>query len=112
MRAGDDKLPWSTVRSIGRNDARQVSQEALKAIFRSDASKLPAYVGSPGSGGYTLYKLIKVSHPETTDEQRRQAVRREYAALLGQEEFHAYLASLRTRYKIDINKAMLESKDR
>ena len=112
LRAGDDKLPWSTVRSIGRNDARQVSQEALKAIFRSDASKLPAYVGSPGSGGYTLYKLIKVSHPDTTDEQRRQAVRREYAALLGQEEFHAYLAGLRTRYKIDINKAMLESKDR
>ncbi|MDS4016319.1 MAG: peptidylprolyl isomerase, partial [Candidatus Accumulibacter sp.] len=109
----DDKLPWSTVRSVGRNDARQVPPEALKAIFRSDANKLPAYVGSPSSGGgYTLYKLIKVSHSETTDDQRRQAMRREHAALLGQEEFHAYLAGLRTRYKIDINKAVLESKDR
>jgi hypothetical protein len=32
--------------------------------------------------------------------------------ILGQEDFAAYLAGLRQRYKIDINKAALERKER
>ncbi len=113
LQAGQDKVPWAMVRTVGRTDSRQVAPDALKAIFRVDGGKLPAYVGSEGRGGsYTLYKIIKVSQPDKVEDERRKAVRREYAALFGQEEFYAYLAGLRTRYKIDINQAALDSKDR
>jgi len=39
-------------------------------------------------------------------------LQREYAQILGQEDFASYLAGLRQRYKIDINKAALERKER
>ncbi|EXI68776.1 MAG: hypothetical protein AW07_04333 [Candidatus Accumulibacter sp. SK-11] len=75
--------------------------------------KLPAYVGAEAAdAGYVLYKIVKVTQPERLDEARRQALQREYGMILGQEDFAAYLAGLRQRYKIDINKAALERKER
>jgi len=59
-----------------------------------------------------LYKIMTVSHPEKVDDNRRKALQGEYSTILGQEDFAAYLAGLRLRYKIDINKSALESKER
>jgi peptidyl-prolyl cis-trans isomerase D len=110
---GEDKVTWSPARNISRQDGRQVPVVALKAIFKADVEKLPAYVGAQvGGGNYMLYKITKVSHPEKVDENRRKALQREYATVIGQEDFSAYLSGLRSRYKVDINKAALESKDR
>jgi peptidyl-prolyl cis-trans isomerase D len=113
QQGGEDKVTWSLVRNVSRQDGRQVPGAALKAIFKADVEKLPAYVGAQGSdGNYLLYKIMKVSHPEKVDENSRKALQREYATIVGQEDFSAYLSGLRTRYKIDINKPALESKDR
>ena len=92
---------------------QQLPPAAAKAIFKADVRKLPTYVGAEAEGGhYSLYKIIKVSHPEAVDESGRKAIQREYGTILGQEDFTAYLAGLRQRYKIDINNAALESKER
>ena len=108
-----DKVAWGPLGNVSRQDARQVPPGALKAIFRANVEKLPAYVGAEGAGGnYLLYKISKVSHPEKVDDSRRKALQREYATILGQEDFAAYLAGLRQRSKIDINRSALESKER
>ena len=65
-----------------------------------------------GDGNYMLYKIMTVSHPAKVDDNRRKALQREYGTILGQEDFAAYLAGLRLRYKIDINQSALESKER
>ena len=108
-----DPLSWTPVRKLSRQDARQLPPAAAKAIFSADVQKLPAYVGAEAAdAGYVLYKIVKVTQPERVDEARRQALQREYGMILGQEDFAAYLAGLRQRYKIDINKAALERKER
>ncbi|HRL77003.1 MAG TPA: SurA N-terminal domain-containing protein [Candidatus Accumulibacter phosphatis] len=108
-----DPLSWTPVRKLSRQDARQLPPAAAKAIFSADVQKLPAYVGAEAAdAGYVLYKIVKVTQPERLDEARRQALQREYGMILGQEDFAAYLAGLRQRYKIDINKAALERKER
>ncbi|KFB73497.1 MAG: SurA N-terminal domain-containing protein [Candidatus Accumulibacter phosphatis] len=111
--ATEDKLAWVSVRKVSRQDDRQLPAAALKAIFRADVHKLPAYVGADvGDGNYMLYKIMTVSHPAKVDDNRRKALQREYSTILGQEDFAAYLAGLRLRYKIDINQSALESKER
>ena len=113
QQGGDDKVAWAQVRSVSRQDARQLPAAALQAVFAAKVDKLPAYGGAEGGGGsYALYKIMKVSQPEKLDANRRQALQREYSTILGQEDFAAYLAGLRQRYKIDINTAALERKDR
>jgi peptidyl-prolyl cis-trans isomerase D len=59
-----------------------------------------------------LYRISKVGQPAVVDEKRREALQREYSTVLGQEDFAAYLSGLRSRYKIDINKSALDSKQR
>lgn len=111
--AGDTGFPWLLVKNVSRLEPRQVPPTGLKAIFAADAAKLPAYVGADaGNGRYLLYKVMSVTQPETVDAARRSALQREYAAILGQEDVAAYLAGLRMRYKVDINKTVLESKER
>ena len=94
-------------------DPRLIPQAAIAPVFKLDATKLPGYTGidMPGSG-YALFKLAKVDAGEKLDEQRRQAMLAQLGKLAMQEEVQTYLAALRARYKVEINKAALESKDK
>ena len=114
LNQGEDKLSWSASRSASRLQARQLQlpPAALQAIFKADVQKLPAYVGVSTGDAYSLYKITKVIQPETVNENQLKALRTEYASIVAQEDLSAYLSSLRSRYKIDINKAALEPKDR
>lgn len=109
--SGEDKLAWAVVKNVSRlQGARQVPPAALQAIFKADAAKLPAYTGTelPNGGGYFLFKIMKVSQPESLDEGKRKVLQKEYTSLVAQEDFAAYLAALRARYKVEIHKAALE----
>ena len=113
-KGADDKVAWALVKTVSRlQGSRQVPPAAMQAIFKAGVEKLPAYVGAEvGGGSYMLYKIMKVSQPEKTDENQRKVLQREYSTMTAQEDFAAYLAALRSRYKIDINKSALETKDR
>ncbi|HRF04654.1 SurA N-terminal domain-containing protein [Accumulibacter sp.] len=104
---------WGLVKSVSRIDRQQLPVAALQAIFRANVEKLPAYVGAQATDGtYLLYRISKVGQPAVVDEKRRDALQSEYSTILGQEDFAAYLAGLRSRYKIDINQSALDSKQR
>lgn len=111
-KGGDDKLAWSSLKSASRMQSRDLPPAAVRAVFKAEVQKLPAYAGASVGGAYVLYKIVKVSAPEKLDEPRRNALQDEYAHILAQEELSAYLNALRARYKIDINKAALESRER
>jgi peptidyl-prolyl cis-trans isomerase D len=113
QKGGEDKLGWALVKNVSRLQGKQVPPEAMQAIFKADVQKLPAYVGiEVGGGNYMLYKIMKVSQPEKPDENKRKMLQREFSTMTAQEDFAAYLAALRGRYKVDINKTALENKDR
>ena len=114
LNKGEDKVAWSTLRSASRLQARQLQLPpvALQAIFKADVQKLPAYAGVSVGNVYALYKITKVSQPEKIDESQLKALRAEYESIVAQEDLTAYLSSLRSRYKIDVNKAALEPRER
>lgn len=112
QKGGEDKAGWALVKNVSRMEGRQVPPAALQAIFKTDVHKLPSYAGVElESGNYMLYKIMKVSQPEKIDENKRKLLQREYSTMAAQEDFAAYLAGLRARNKIDINKAALETKE-
>lgn len=106
-----DKVNWSALKTVTRMQRGDLPVEAARPLFQADAEKLPAYLGVNTRGGYSLYKLVKLVPPETLDEARRKALERQYASILAQEDLSAYLNTLRDRYKIDINKTLLESRE-
>ena len=113
LRKGDDSLAWGGVKSVSRLDPRPLPPPAVSAVFRMDTEKLPAYTGVelPG-GGYALFRMSKVEAGPALDEARKQAMLRQLSTIGAQEEVQAYLAALRARYKVEINKQALEAKER
>ncbi|TXH07546.1 MAG: peptidylprolyl isomerase [Rhodocyclaceae bacterium] len=113
LKKGEDKLTWGAAKAVSRLEARMLPPSAAQAVFRMDTAKLPSYTGVevPGSG-YSLFKLTKVTAGEQLDPARKKAMLQQLGNLVAQEEVQLYLAALRSRYKVDINQAALESKDK
>ena len=107
-------LKWLPARKISRNDAPGLPPESVRAVFATDVATLPAYAGAAYAGkGYALYRISSVKAGDAgKDDPRAQALATQYASVVAEEEFAAWMASLRESYPVKINKAMLESKDR
>ena len=114
LNKGEDKTAWSASRGASRMQSRQLQlpPAAVQAIFKADVKKLPAYIGVATGNGYSLYKISKVVQPEKIDENQLNTLKAEYDSLVAQDDLSAYLSGLRARYKIDINKSLLEVKER
>ena len=114
LRKGDDKTAWSKSASVSRLEAgkSKLPWAALQAIFKADVHKLPAYVGVDVDDAYALFKITKVTQPEKIDEAQIAALKSEYTKVVAQEDLAAYLSGLRSRYEIDVNPSLLESRDR
>lgn len=62
---------------------------------------------------YLLYKIVKVgSSGKKVDENQLKALKVQYGTIVAQEDLSAYVSSLRSLHKIDVNKAMLETRER
>ena len=111
-KGADDKLAWTPVKSASRGKRSEFTPGTLQALFKADVQKLPSYVGAWVADSYMLFKIVKVSQPDKIDVAVRQSLRGEFTSLVAQEELSAYLAGLRARYEISINKAALEPRER
>jgi peptidyl-prolyl cis-trans isomerase D len=106
------KLAWPAAHNVSRIDGKGVPPEALRAVFKADVGKLPVHVGTgfPGNG-YALYRISSATAGEGgTDDQRGRALAQQYARFVAEEEFAAWMATLKESYPVTINKAALESK--
>ena len=107
----DAGLSWSAPKVVERQGKAVVHPDALKAIFRADTSKLPAYVGVElRDRGYGIYRITRVIDAPPADAAREKAMQEQLTQQAAQEESIAYVASLRAAAKIEINKANLEKK--
>ncbi|MDP3439492.1 MAG: peptidylprolyl isomerase, partial [Azonexus sp.] len=113
VKKGEDKLLWGAAKNASRMDSRLISPQAVATVFKMDSAKLPSYAGIELPGvGYALFKLSKVEAGDKLDDARQQAMLTQLGNLMAQEEMRLYLDSLRSRYKVEINAAALETKDR
>ena len=107
-------LKWSPARSVSRTAAPGLPADSVRAVFKADAGKLPAHTGVAFPGkGYALYRITAVKSGEGgTDDPGARALAQQYARFVAEEEFAAWMSTLKEKHPVQINKAALESKDR
>lgn len=103
-------MSWSQPQSVGRQPLRGLAPEAQRAIFQAPADKLPAFAGAQlPNGTYALYRITQVrsGSERGEDDPRTKMLRAQLGQLAGMEDFNAYLAALRQRYGVRIDRAAL-----
>jgi peptidyl-prolyl cis-trans isomerase D len=112
LRKGADAgVKWEPAKPVSRRSPQGVPSTALRQIIAADAAKLPAYVGAErGNEGYMLYKVVRALEPEPKTEQQKAADQARAAQQAAGEQLEAYVASLRARASIEVNKENLEKK--
>ncbi|OGA06532.1 MAG: hypothetical protein A2W68_17695 [Betaproteobacteria bacterium RIFCSPLOWO2_02_64_14] len=114
LRQGKEtKVAWSTPQLLGRTEAKGLGEAALASAFRADPAKLPAYAGvEDGRGGFTLVQVTRIVEADKIAPERQKAIAEGLREMLGQEGMLAYVASLKQKAGIQIDKEALEKKDR
>ena len=109
-KGGKLALTWDAPHFYSRG-ASGLPPDVSRAIFKAAADKLPAYAGVAIPGGYVLFRISqRKSATVGADDPRSQTLRQQYARLIAEEEVEAWLAALKQRYPVEINKAALEVK--
>jgi peptidyl-prolyl cis-trans isomerase D len=102
-------VSWSTPQLVSRADAKGITEPVLRQVFKADTKTLPSYTGveAPG-GGYMLMRVTRVVEPEKIDRAQQNSLSDGLAQMLGEEQFTAYISSLKQKQKVKINKEKFE----
>jgi peptidyl-prolyl cis-trans isomerase D len=105
-------LTWSEPKPVTRASVPGMSPDGVRAAFRLPPDKLPGYAGGKlPKGGFAIYKLVGVKSGQADAKDPKAAgVATQLSRLYGEEDFNEYLAVLRARYPVEINKSLLEAK--
>ncbi|MEK6212174.1 MAG: SurA N-terminal domain-containing protein [Pseudomonadota bacterium] len=102
-------LSWSPSQPVSLQKRQGLHPEGAQAVFGADVSKLPVYAGVPAAQGrFVLYRITKIKDVTAVDPAQRKALGRQLAEMIGQEQYVAYLASLRERADVKIDRKRLE----
>jgi len=107
--SGQAPQGMSAAMAVSRMQPLNLPAEAVKAVFKANVGKLPAYVGVEGREGYLLFRINRVTDGQKHPEQAK-LIRRDLQRLTAQEELRAYLEYTRGKADIKINQDMLEKK--
>jgi len=103
------KLNWSAPQSVSLQKRQGLHADGAKAVFGADASKLPAYAGVPAQQGrFVIYRISKVKDVGDIDPAQKKALARQLAQMAGQEQYQAFISSLRERADVKIDHKKLE----
>ncbi len=84
--------------------------DAMTRIFQADESKLPAYVGTEGVQGYTIYRVERVIAGAPPDPAKLSVFVTRLGDQIGRELFAANIASLKGKTDVKINQSNLEKR--
>ncbi|MCW5601911.1 SurA N-terminal domain-containing protein [Nitrosomonas sp.] len=104
LQAGEEiALDWGEAKEISYMQSQGMDVDALRAIFRAEVDKLPAYTGVTGSdGSFNLIRINRTIEPDLSDQARHQAFSGQLKQMLVQEEITSYQTGLRQRYDVKI----------
>lgn len=108
------KLTWGKSRVLTKGIPADLPPDAVKAIFTADVAKLPNYVGVAAPGGYALFRITsdKPYSADAGETPQAKALQAQYARLVAEEELAAWITTLRSKYPVEINRAVFERKDK
>jgi peptidyl-prolyl cis-trans isomerase D len=110
LKKGEDAgVAWGPARSVSRREAQGLPADVLRRVVRADVSKLPAYIGVPiPDAGYLLLRISKVVEGEAKELDPQGAAR--IAGMVGEAQYEAYVAALRSRADIEVRPLSQEPK--
>lgn len=105
----DASLEWIPDVVIDRKNAQGLNDAVMKQAFRTDVATLPAYDGVENAGsGYTLIRIGRVASAAPSEAEERNLQKSEIEGALAEEYTAAYLAALKARADITVNKQLVE----
>ena len=83
--------------------------QALRAVFSVDAETLPAYAGAQmPDGGYVVFRIESAGKLEIAEDAPEvRALGRQYDNLVAEQEFAAFVRTLRQRYGVEIDQTLV-----
>lgn len=104
-------VQWAPAQLVSRADAKGLTDAQVRQVYKADTTKLPSYTGvEAAGGGYMLLRITKVVNPAAVDRAQQKSLGDGLAQMLGEEQFAAYLASLKQKTKVRIKKDAIERK--
>jgi len=105
LKTKDDATGFGEARVASRVKTQGWNQDALLAVMKADATKLPAYTGLDIVGqGYSVLRISKLGQPATPDAARRKAEQEQIGNSLAQQEMLSYVNFLREKAKAKVLK--------
>jgi peptidyl-prolyl cis-trans isomerase D len=102
-------LSWSAAQTVTLEKRQGLHPEAAQSVFGAETGKLPAYTGVPVSQGrFAIYRITKVRDVTDTKPEQRKALAKQLTQMIGQEQYIAYLASLRERADVKVDRKKLD----
>ena len=104
-------MTWSASQLVNfSSQIKDLSDDVRKQILRADVSKLPAYAGVETPAGYTLIRITRTLDPEKMDAEKEKNLAAAMQQAQGQEQNAAFLASLKQKAEVKIQKGQLSEK--
>lgn len=94
-------LTWGETKGFTRIAEQGVAEADLKAIFKADPAKLPAYVGSVVPGrGYAIYKVSSAVPAPALSPENQFKMQENLAKMYGQVEMTAFIEAIKKDIKV------------
>ena len=103
---------WGAAKTVSRESPQGLPAPEIEALFKADVAKLPAYAGVQNSqGGYVLIRVVRVIDGQALDAAKRKELGERIRQVLGQEQFQAYIESLKLKADVKLRPDALEKKE-
>lgn len=104
------KIDWQPVTLVDRKNTKGLSEAVINHAYKMPTDRLPSYSGFiDGNNGYVIVKVNKVSFPNDSNEESKQAFSSEYEEALSAEYLSAYLKGLKVKANVSVNQKFFET---
>ena len=110
QRGEQANVSWKAPQSVTRNQRADIDLDLLQLVFRTDTSKLPAYVGLNGKNGYMLARIDAVKDAAVVDDVKRNRYEQQIRQITGEALMMAYMADAKKHASIKIKGFAAEEK--
>jgi peptidyl-prolyl cis-trans isomerase D len=105
------QLAWDAPQLVSRTDPKGLPETVVRQAFKADVSKLPSYTGLELPDlGFVLLRVSRVEDTQKVDVAQQKSITEELGKMLGEEQFSAYVASLKQKTKIKLDKEQFDKK--
>jgi peptidyl-prolyl cis-trans isomerase D len=104
------KIQWQPATLVDRKNTKGLSDAVVNHAYKRPTDKLPSYSGfMDGNNGYVIVKVNKVSFPNESNEENKQAFASDYSEALSAEYLSAYLKGLKAKASVSVNQKFFET---